>query len=81
MFGTSKACAYCEIGVEQLYVICIHIRVKKHNNNNNNNNSNVVFIFIFMQSISKLRNIFNKAYKSSVAVRVDFVSTAVSAGK
>ena len=38
-------------------------------------------MFIFMQSISKLRNIFNKTYKSSVTVRVNFISTPISAGK
>lgn len=75
MFCTSESCAFCDIGVGQLYVIYIHIPVKKHNNNT------VVFIFIFMQSVSKLRNIFNKVSKSSIALRVNFVSNPISAGK
>jgi len=45
VFGRSEARASYEIGVKQLYVTYVHIRVKNHNNNS------VVFIFIFMQAI------------------------------
>jgi hypothetical protein len=34
-----------------------------------------------MQAISKLRNICNKAYYSSIALRTSFVSTPISASK